>query len=68
MTDALLQSEVDPLAVIFAVLARTTLTGVATEVAVQPEAFVTITAKDPEVVAVRAFDVAPEINTPFFIH
>jgi hypothetical protein len=44
VTDALLQSDVVPLAVIFAVLARTTLTGVATEVAVHPEAFVTITA------------------------
>jgi hypothetical protein len=64
----LLQSEVDPLAVMFATLARITLTGVATDVTVHPEAFVTMTAYEPEVDAEYVLDVAPEINTPFLVH
>jgi hypothetical protein len=52
----------------FATLARITLTGVATEVTVHPEAFVTITAYEPEVDAEYVLDVAPEINTPFLVH
>ena len=52
MTDALLQSEVDPLGVIVAAVARTTLTGVVVDVAEHPEAFVTVTAYVPDVVAV----------------
>jgi len=52
----------------FATLARITLTGVATDVTEQPEAFVTMTAYEPEVDAEYVLDVAPEINTPFFVH
>lgn len=44
MTEALLQRDVDPLAVMFAVLAKITLTGVELEVTEQPEEFVTTTA------------------------
>ena len=60
-----MQNDVAPLAVIVAVGAAFTLTVVAADVALHPEAFVTSTVYDPAVVAVYV-EAVPICVVPFF--